>query len=314
MTGKHAAGEPQTYPAVLMVRPAQFGGNAETAGSNFFQHASGRADDATSALREFDALALALAGAGVRVIEFAGQRGANTPDEVFPNNWLTTHVDGTVALYPMLAPNRRRERRSDVLAALGTEHGFRVGRTVDLTGFEARAEYLEGTGSLVLDRPRRVAYACLSPRTHPEPLARFASELGYQTVTFHATDRAGRPIYHTNVLLALGTHFAAVCTAAIANESERHALLERLEHTGRDVVAIGFDQLEAFAGNLLELRGSRGPIIALSVTAWRSFDGAMRRTLERQGEIVAANVATIERVGGGSVRCMLAEIALPAAR
>ena len=133
-------------------------------------------------------------------------------------------------------------------------------------------------------------------------------------MTFHATDRAGRPIYHTNVLLALGTHFAAVCTAAIANESERHALLERLEHTGRDVVAIGFDQLEAFAGNLLELRGSRGPIIALSVTAWRSFDGAMRRTLERQGEIVAANVATIERVGGGSVRCMLAEIALPAAR
>jgi hypothetical protein len=213
----------------------------------------------------------------------------------------------------MLAPNRRRERRNDVLEALRTRHGYRVERIVDLAPFEERGEFLEGTGSLVLDRPLRVAYACLSPRTHAAPLARFASELGYEIAAFHATDRSGRPIYHTNVLLALGTRFAAVCTAAFADELERRALVGKIEQSGRAIVELGFDALDAFAGNLLELSGSRGPVIALSAAALGSFGSVTRRALERHGEIVAADVATIERVGGGSVRCMLAEIALPAA-
>ena len=306
--------EPQAAPAVLMVRPAQFGHNAQTAGSNFFQRAEEQSsDEAANALREFDTLALALARAGVRVIEFAGQREAALPDEVFPNNWLSLHADGTAVLYPLLAPIRRRERRTDVLAELREQHGYRIDRVVDLTQFETRGEFLEGTGSLVLDRQRHTAYACLSPRTHVAPLAELGRALGYETVAFRAVDRAGRPIYHTNVLLAIGTHFAAVCSAAIADPADRRAVVARLEDTGHELLDLNFDQLEAFAGNLLELRGSRGPVIALSATGVRSLDTGTRRTLERHGELVIVDVATIERIGGGSVRCMLAEVSLPTA-
>jgi hypothetical protein len=309
------AAEPQTAPAVLMIRPARFGGNVETAGSNFFQQGGGSSDAAAaSAQREFDALALGLARAGVRVLQFAGQRGAALPDEVFPNNWLSLHADGTAVLYPMLAPSRRRERRHDVLEALRRQHGYRIARALDLTRFESTSEFLEGTGSLVLDRAHRVAYACLSPRTHAAPLAELARELRYTTLAFHAVDRAGRPIYHTNVMLAIGTRFAALCSDAIAAAGERRAVRERLEATGHEIVDLGFDQLEAFAGNLLELEGRRGPVIALSAAAWGSLGSAARRALERHGEIVTTDVATIERLGGGSVRCMLAEVALPQAR
>jgi hypothetical protein len=249
----------------------------------------------------------------VRVLEFSGQRQAALPDEVFPNNWLSLHADGTAVLYPLLAPNRRRERRADVLDELRGRYGYRIDRVVDLTHFETRGEFLEGTGSLALDRERHVAFACLSPRTHTVPLAALARELGYETIAFHAADRAGRPIYHTNVMLAIGTRFAALCTAAIADADQRRAVVGRLEDTGHEIVELGFDQLEAFAGNMLELRGGRGPVIALSAVALRSLDGAARRTVERHGELVTADVATIERVGGGSVRCMLAEVALPKA-
>ena len=304
--------EPQASPAVLMVRPARFGHNAETASSNFFQRSEERpGDEVANALREFDALALALVRAGVRVLEFAGQRDAALPDEVFPNNWLSLHSDGTAVLYPLLAPTRRRERRTDVLTELRERQSYRIARIVDLTHFESRGEFLEGTGSLVLDRPRRTAYACVSSRTHAAPLAELCRALDYEAVAFRAVDRAGRPIYHTNVLLGIGTRFAAVCTAAIADPAERGAVLARLEDTGHELVDLTFDQLEAFAGNLLELRGSRGPVIALSATALRSLDTGARRALERHGELVAADVATLERIGGGSVRCMLAEVALP---
>jgi len=307
--------ESQAAPAVLMVRPARFGPNAETAGSNFFQGTTERlGDEAANALREFDALALALARTGVHVLQFAGQRDAALPDEVFPNNWLSLHADGTAVLYPILAPIRRRERRTDVLAALREQRGYRIDRVVDLTHFENRGEFLEGTGSLVLDRPRHIAYACLSPRTHAAPLMELGRALNYETVPFRAVDRAGRPIYHTNVLLAIGTRFAALCTAAIADTTERRAVVARLEDTGHEILDLSFDQLEAFAGNLLELSGSHGPVIALSATALRSLNAGARHILERNGELVVADVATIERIGGGSVRCMLAEVALPSAR
>ena len=303
--------ELQTARAVLMVRPAHFGSNAETAGSNFFQRsAPSLGDAALRAQHEFDALALALASAGVRVHQFAGQRGAALPDEVFPNNWLSLHADGTAVLYPMLAPNRRRERRPDILAALDTS-GYLVARVVDLTGLEARGEYLEGTGSLVLDRPRAVAYACLSPRTHANALAEFARQLRYDIVSFRAVDGAGRAIYHTNVLLSLGTRFAALCTAAIADSDERRAVVARLEASQREIIDLSNEELESFAGNVLELDGASGPVIALSAAALRSLAAPTRRALERHGGLVAADIATIERIGGGSVRCMLAEVALP---
>jgi hypothetical protein len=304
--------EPYTADAVLMIRPAHFGTNPETAGSNFFQLAAPeRGDAALRAQREFDALAVALADAGVRVHQFAGQPGANLPDEVFPNNWLSLHADGTAVLYPLLAPSRRRERRRDILEALVDSCGYRIDRVVDLTSLEARGEYLEGTGSLVLDRTQRIAYACLSPRTHVGALAVFARELRYEVVPFAAVDAAGRAIYHTNVVLSVGTRFAALCTAAIADAADRRRVVERLEAAGRKLVDFSMAQLERFAGNLLELEGTKGPVIALSAAALRSLEPPMRRSLESYGQLVSVDIGTIERVGGGSVRCMLAEVALP---
>jgi len=304
--------EPQTAGAVLMVRPAHFGSNAETAASNFFQHlAPASSDAALRAQREFDSLALALAGAGVRVHQFAGQRGAVLPDEVFPNNWLSLHADGTAVLYPMLAPSRRLERRRDILDALVSSCGYRIDQVIDLTRLETRGEYLEGTGSVVLDRAKRVAYACLSPRTHLNALAELARALQYEVVTFAAVDAAGRAIYHTNVMLSLGARFAALCTAAIADAAERRSVVARLEASGREVVDLSRAELEGFACNLLELAGTSGPIIAMSAAALRALAAPTRAALERYGRLVAADVGTIERLGGGSVRCMLAEVALP---
>ncbi len=314
MTTPAAPPEPQAAPAVLMIRPVRFAANPETAESNHFQRATGGdADVAARAARELDGLAVALAAAGVRVHAFAGQRGAAPPDEVFPNNWLSLHADGTAVLYPMQAPSRRLERRADVLRALGAEHGYRISRVVDLSELEARGTFLEGTGSLVLDRTNRVAYACRSPRTHADALAAFGRELGYETLEFDAHDAHGRSIYHTNVLLSIGTAFAALCARALP-PADRRCVLERLEASGRSVIDLTFEQLESFAGNLLEVRGGANAghkVIALSKTALGSLTAAQRRALEAQGEVVAADVGTIETYGGGSVRCMLAEVALP---
>jgi len=304
--------ERQTASAVLMIRPAHFGSNAETLGSNYFQNAApADADVAAKAQREFGALAARLGAAGVRVHSFQGQPGAPVPDEVFPNNWLSLHADGTAVLYPMMAESRRRERRPELLDALRRQHGYRVERIVDLTPLERQGKYLEGTGSLVLDRAQRIAYACVSPRTHPEALGEFGLELDYEIVAFEATDRDGRTIYHTNVLMSVGTRFVAICANAIRDAAERKELLDRLEASGREVIDLSFDQLHAFAGNLLALSASNREVIALSTAALASLDETQTDALGRYGELVAADIGTIEKHGGGSVRCMLAEVHLP---
>jgi hypothetical protein len=307
MSAPPRAVERQASGTVLMVRPARFGANPETAASNFFQTAA-PADEAVAARaqREFDALATNLAAAGVRVIELAGSTSDALPDEVFPNNWLTLHADGTAVLYPLLALNRRRERRADVLHTLRAQKLFEPRRVVDLTALEQQGVYLEGTGSVVLDRVNRAAYACLSPRTHPQALAELGRELDYELVPFAAADRDGRAIYHTNVMLSIGTRFAVLCSVAVA-EPQHAPLLERLEATGHEVIDLSFLQLHTFAGNLLELAG-RGPVIALSKAALDSLDSVQRRRLARHGELVATDIGTIERLGGGSVRCMLCEV------
>ena len=303
----------QTAGAVLMIRPAHFAANPETAASNRFQLASlTDRDVATRAEREFDALAVALASAGVRVHAFAGVRDAGLPDEVFPNNWVSFHADGTAVLYPLLAPNRRRERRPELIDALGDEHGYRVTRVVDLTPLEQKKQYLEGTGSLVLDRVNRIAYACRSARTHEGALAEVGRALGYETLAFDATDRDGHAIYHTNVLLSIGTRFAVVASGAIRDEAERRRIVARLAEQ-REVIDLSLEQLHSFAGNLLELRARDHAVIALSATALASLRAPQRRALESHGELVVADVGTIEKHGGGSVRCMLAEVALPRA-
>jgi hypothetical protein len=306
-----ASPENQTADAVLMIRPARFAANPETAASNRFQ-AAARADRgvAARAAREFDGLAVALAAAGVRVHAFAGARDADLPDEVFPNNWVSFHEDGTAVLYPLLAPNRRRERRRELIDALRDEHGYRIAHVVDLTSLESRGQYLEGTGSLVLDRVNRIAYACRSPRTHDLALAELGRVLGYETRAFDAVDRDGHPIYHTNVLLSIGARFAVLCSSALRDAAERRQLIQRLAES-REVIDLSFEQLHSFAGNLLELRARAAPVIALSKTALGSLRGPQRRALEAHGELVVADIGTIETHGGGSVRCMLAEVALP---
>ena len=303
----------QTAGAVLMIRPAHFAANPETAASNRFQApAQTDRDAAARAAREFDGLAVALAAAGVRVHAFAGARHADLPDEVFPNNWVSFHEDGTAVLYPLLAPNRRRERRPELIDALRKEHGYRVTRIIDLTALEQKRQYLEGTCSVVLDRVNRVAYACRSARTHDAALAELGRALGYETQPFAAADRDGHAVYHTNVLLSIGTRFAVVASRAVSDEAERRRILARLaEH--REVIDLSFEQLHSFAGNILELRADDAPVIALSASALASLRGPQRRALEAHGELVVADVGTIEKHGGGSVRCMLAEVALPRA-
>lgn len=310
-----AAPEPQTARAVLMIRPAHFGANPETAATNRFQTAPGETGDAAvaaAARAELDALARTLERSGIHVHVLPGRDTPVCPDEVFPNNWFSTHADGTLVRYPMHAPSRRLERRDDLVETL-REAGYTVRRTIDLAGLEARGRFLEGTGSLVLDRAARIAFACASARTSPEAVHVFCERLGYAPVIFDAADRDGHAIYHTNVMMSVGSRFALVCVAAIRARDARRRVLDALGRTGKRIIEIGYPQLEAFAGNLLELRGRTGPVIALSQRALDSLEPAQRRALEQHGALAPAPIDTIETLGGGSVRCMLAEIHLPCA-
>jgi hypothetical protein len=310
----HPGQEPQSAGAVLMVRPARFGCNPQTAESNAFQakpELLAGQDLQEVALREFHGLAEALDRAGVEVLVAPDSEQPAKPDAIFPNNWVSFHHDGTVALYPMLAPNRRWERRDEILQQVVRDGGFRVSRTVDLTHRESEDKYLEGTGSVVLDRVHRVAYACSSPRTDLDVLGEFAQQLDYELMTFDAVDAGGAAIYHTNVLMAIGTGFAVVCSESIVNDAHRAAVLSKLGTTGHAIVEITAAQMAQFAGNILELAAPKGRIIALSTTALGCLGAAQRRALESRATLIPAQIPTIERIGGGGVRCMLAEIHLP---
>jgi hypothetical protein len=301
---------------LFMVRPAYFGPNAQTAVSNTFQQPTDRSAEAlkTAALVEFDGLVQALRTAGVRVVVIDDTDEPVKPDAVFPNNWVTTHANGDVFLFPLEAPDRRMERRMDIINALTVEHGFAVERVVDLSDYERQGRFLEGTGSMVLDRIHQIAYAAMSTRTHPQLLQTFASEIGYEICSFATLDDVGRPIYHTNVMLALGRQFAVVCSGAIADSQQRAAVLQRLADTGRQIIDITMEQMGSFAGNVLEVCGNDGKsLIILSQTAHDALTDEQCAMLQQFGRLLPAAVDTIEQVGGGSVRCMLAEIFLPVA-
>lgn len=299
-----------------MIRPTRFQSNPQTADSNAFQTApdASPAEQQRSALTEFESLVSVLRGAGIEVHVFDDTLEPHTPDSVFPNNWVSFHADGTVVLYPMEAENRRCERRPDVIERLDAELGFQVRQVVDLSHHEDTGHFLEGTGSMVLDRVNRVAYACLSSRTHLDVLGDFAQRMDYDVVAFEALDRHGVPIYHTNVLMAIGEKLAVICDAAIARDDQRAAVLERLESTGHELVSLDFDQLESFAGNMLELRAADGvPVMAMSQRAWDSLSAEQQARMGANGRVVTAAIDDIEDSAGGSVRCMLAEIHLPRA-
>lgn len=297
-----------------MVRPVRFESNPQTAASNRFQEPVGAsaAEQQQAALAEFDGLVAALRDSGIVALVFDDTTEPHTPDSIFPNNWVSFHADGRVVLYPMEAPNRRLERRPDIIGRLVDEHGFAVSEIVDLSGHEGRGQFLEGTGSMVLDRVGHVAYACLSSRTHLGPLGDFAQRMDYEVVSFEAVDRSGVPIYHTNVLMSVGERLALICDAAIPREEQRAAVLQRLRNSGREVISLTRDQLAAFAGNMLELRQpDGGRLVAMSRQAWDSLEDEQRQALRENGEILAVPIDNIEASAGGSVRCMLAEVHLP---
>ena len=297
-----------------MIRPTRFESNPLTAESNRFQGktAATPVEQHAAALKEFDGLVDTLRDHGIEVIVVDDTDEPHTPDSIFPNNWVSFHADGRVVLYPMEAENRRTERRADIVESLGAEHEFHVSELVDLSHHEIDGHYLEGTGSMVLDRVNRVAYACLSSRTQLDALGDFAQRMDYEVVAFDAVDRDGVPIYHTNVLMNIGEQVAVICDKAIANGDQREAVLERLRGTGHDIVTLNYDQLDAFAGNMLELRSIAGErLVAMSQQALDSLDDSQLATLEANGKILSAPIDNIERSAGGSVRCMLAEIHLP---
>ena len=292
-----------------MVRPSSFGFHAEAAQSNAFASADA-GKDLSAALREFDGVVAALDRAGVEVLVLDDPPDPAKPDAVFPNNWVSFHADGTMVIYPMATAARRLERSPERLEALLSSHGFEIARVIDLSFHERHGHFLEGTGSLVLDRPLRRAYANRSPRTDPVVIADFDDRLDYSTLLFEAHDRSGMPIYHTNVTLSLGTRFALMCKETIPQESGE-VLTRELETGGRTVIEITYDQMRQFGCNLIELKGRSGSVIALSAAARRSFGPEQLRLLESFGELAEADIPTIEAVGGGSVRCMIADVHLP---
>lgn len=306
--------ESQLASAVLMIRPARFESNPLTAASNRFQ---GKLDispaqQQLAAAAEFEAVRCLMEDSGVRVICVDDTLEPHTPDSIFPNNWVSFHADGTVVLYPMEAANRRSERRGDIIDSLSRDHGFQVTEVVDISHHENARHHLEGTGSMVLDRANRVAYASLSSRTHLEVLGDFAQRLDYDIVAFDAVDQQGMAIYHTNVLMNIGESLAVICAEAIPRADQRDAIEKRLKDTGHEVLQLSFAQLEAFAGNMLELRSSSGErLIAMSTRARNSLDDTQLARIAKHAAIVDVEIDNIEDSAGGSVRCMLAEIHLP---
>ncbi len=300
-----------------MVRPVRFAYNEETATNNAFQKKDDTQGGAQTieqqAVREFDAYVAMLRDQGVEVQVLQDTEEPFTPDSIFPNNCFSTHIDvlpgtsvrqRTLVIYPMYAHNRRDER-GKLLKALMKE---KFDKIVDLSILEQEGKFLEGTGSLILDREHHIAYACVSPRTNPVALKIWADEMNYRYVLFDGTDDNRQPIYHTNVMMHVGSRYAIVCLEAIADQSQRQTVIDSLHTTGKEIVNISFDQMRQFAGNMLELRNSEGKkILVMSATAKHSLTSEQLSILEQDALIVAPDIHTIETAGGGSARCMIAE-------
>ena len=299
----------QAPAAVVMVRPHHFSVNTETAQDNTFQVSHGEADSALLARRAYAEHSVAVAELerhGVRVHVFEGDDPA-TPDCVFPNNWFSTHSGGHVAIYPMKALNRRRERRSDIIEMLKAR--YRVQDVIDYSGLEPDGLFLEGTGAMVLDHIERIAYAVASDRTNPIALERFCTHFGFEPMVFPAADSHGKPIYHTNVLMCIGTDFALIGDGMITDPARRNEVVARLEDSGRKVVRLSEAQIRAFAGNAIELQGRDARLLALSQTAFEALTAVQRATIHESAILIPLSIPTLE-MAGGSVRCTMAGIHL----
>ncbi|MDN4166453.1 arginine deiminase-related protein [Cytophagales bacterium LB-30] len=298
---------------VLMIRPKHFGFNPETAASNAFQQRDTHDPAAVKqqALAEFDHMVDQLRAEGVNVMVVEDRESPVVPDAVFPNNWFSTHPDGTLVFYPMEAPIRRLERRTDILKDLLDKEGFDIRILRDYTQFEDHQQYLEGTGSILFDHPNKKAYASLSSRTDERLLLLLSCEMGYDVVRFHAFDAQGKAIYHTNVIMCLAPRYAIICQECITESRQWQLLSTALQEDGKEIIPITFAQVKHFAGNMLSLQGSQQELVVMSAQARASLNPAQVQVIERFAKIVAIPVPTIEKYGGGSVRCMMAEISLP---
>lgn len=291
--------------------------NLQTATDNHYQQSVDGMNNEKAqemALKEFDEFVAKLrkAGVGVTVIEDTAE--PVTPDSIFPNNWVSFHEDESVFLYPMYAENRRSERRIDILEKL-EDRGFSIDRVIDLSDAEMDGQFLEGTGSLILDRENRIAYACLSQRTHREVLDEWAELTGYSMVTFHAlqeVDGNWLPIYHTNVMMSIGDELAILCADCIKNEAERKAVIVSLKNSGKEILYISEKQKSSFAGNMLQIVNDKGEkIMVMSTQAYNSLNPEQIATIQKANSILHSSLNTIETLGGGSARCMMAEVFLP---
>jgi hypothetical protein len=292
-----------------MIRPVQFGFNAETAVNNSFQVKSADSAVQEKAGNEFEIFVKLLRQHGIDVTVIDDTAEPHTPDSVFPNNWISFHADGSLLLYPMFAENRRLERKQPVLDAI--KEKFKVGRIIDLSYHETENRFLEGTGSMVLDRENKIAYACLSPRTDNGLLEEFCDKMGYAPIAFTAVDTANQPIYHTNVMMCVADEYALICLDTVKNPTERKAVVDSLTKTGKQLLQISFDQMNHFAGNMLQVHNAEGDtFLVMSTQAFRSLTAQQLAEISHFNPIIHSDITTIETNGGGSARCMMAEVFL----
>lgn len=300
----------QTTSHLLMIRPVHFTFNEQTAVNNAFQTAA--ADDSTpqKALQEFDNFVALLTKNGIDVTVINDTPTPHTPDSIFPNNWISFHNNGSVLLYPMYAINRRQERKPHVIETLSKK--FSITNTIDFTHYENENIFLEGTGSMVLDREKKIAYACISPRTDRKILEDFCKQMLYTPILFHATDGNNSAIYHTNVMMCVADKFAVVCLESIQNDKEKSEVIFSLEQSGKQIIPITLEQMNNFAGNMLQVHNQEGKrFLIMSSQAYHSLNEHQINLLQSFNTILHASLETIETNGGGSARCMLAEIFLP---
>lgn len=304
----------QTTDTVLMIEPIAFGYNAQTAENNYFQVNSENQDTQAKALLEFQNFAEKLSSKGINVITVKDTLKPHTPDSIFPNNWVSFGSDGKVFLYPMFAPNRRDERRFEILEAV-KDSGFEITEIDDISHFEKDEKYLEGTGSMIFDHDHKIAYGSVSLRLDEELFRKFCHKIGYEPVVFHSFQTAGTerlPIYHTNVMMCVADKFVVICLDCIDDEMEREKVQEVIKASEKELIEISEEQMQQFAGNMLQLHNSEGKtFLVMSETAYKSLTHEQISAIEKYSEIIYSDLNTIETNGGGSARCMLAEVFLP---
>lgn len=299
----------QTTSKVLMIRPLHFVYNAETAVNNSFQVRGDQENLTEKAVQEFDIFVNALRDQGIDVTVVEDSPDPHTPDAIFPNNWISFHSSGIYCLYPMFAPNRRKERKSEVISIV--QKKFHYDHLIDFTGYESENLFLEGTGSMVLDREKRLAYACLSPRTNETVLQDFCNKLNYQAIVFHAVSETGQAIYHTNVMMCVADRYVVICLDSITDPSEKKYVEDTILRSGKEIIRISIHQMNQFAGNMLQLENDRREkILVMSSAAWNALLPEQTEELTKFNRILHSSLRQIETNGGGSARCMIAEIHL----